>query len=303
MNLRYDFSKEEIPTYNNGKVNDVQVSNQQTFSLGFITTQSLKRSFYIGAAYQFNKEKLRFATILPEGIKHVNFDLFKLNFFFSANRLNDRNYPTKGREILVIGETFLNSNYKGKFDNDIDSVIGLTENEFNDLIIKPVIPNIYGKVQFRYFEVIPVTQKFQVIPGISAGITLSLDSTGLYDDFRIGGNQLVKITDNRFIGLNFAEIRDQNFLKAGLFLQNVFFGNLYLKYGGNLLLHHQHVPIDNINSFDFKEFFNENSVFGYGAQLTYKSPLGPISGGISRNTRDSYFRYYLAIGFSFNYSD
>jgi len=83
----------------------------------------------------------------------------------------------------------------------------------------------------------------------------------------------------------------------------VLFGNLYLNYGGNLLLHHQHVPIDNINSFDFKEFFNENSVIGYGVQLTYKSPIGPVSGGISRNTRDSYFRYYLAIGFSFNYSD
>ena len=303
FDFRYDFTNEEIPTYSSGKVDDVQISRQQTFSLGFITTQSLKHSFYIGAAYQFNKEKTRFASILPEEIKHINFDLFILNFSYSSNKLNDRNYPTKGREILVIGETFLKSKYNAKFENGIDTIFGLTEQEINDLVLKPLTPDFYGRIQVRYYEVIPIAPEFQIIPLISAGATLSLDSSVMFDDYRIGGNQLVKITDNRFIGLNFAEIRDQNFLKAGLFLQNVLFGNLFLKYGANLLLHHQHVALDNINSFDFKEFFNENSVLGYGVQLTYKSPLGPISGGISRNTRDSYFRYYLGIGFSFNYSD
>ena len=303
FNFRYDFSSEEIPTYSAGKADDIQVSNQQTFHLGFITTQSLRRSFYLGAAYQFNKEKARFATVLPEGIKHVNYDLFKINFSYSANQLNDRNYPTKGRELLLIGETFLNSQYYAKYENGIDSVIGLTEQELNDLVVEPMTPNIYGKVQVRYFEVIPITPKFQIIPGVSTGMTFALDSLKSFDDFRIGGNQLVKITDNRFFGLNFAEVRNQNFLKAGLFLQNVLFSNLYLKYGANLLLHHDHVPLNNIGSFDFEDFFVNNSILGYGAQATYKSPLGPISFGLSRNTIDSYFRYYLAIGFSFNYSE
>ncbi len=303
LNFRYDFTNEEIPTYSDGKLEDVQVSNQQTFNLGFITTQSLQHSFYLGAAYQFNKEKARFATLLPEEIKHVNFDLFKINFSYAANQLNDRNYPTKGREILVIGESFLKSQYYAKYENGIDSVIGLTEQELNDLIIKPMTPTIYGKVQVRYFEVIPITPRFQIIPGVSTGITLALDSLKSFDDFRIGGNQLVKITDNRFFGLNFAEVRNQNFLKASLFFQNVLFSNLYLKYGANLLLHHDHVPLNNIGSFDFEDFFVNNSILGYGIQATYKSPLGPVSGGLSRNTIDSNFRFYLAIGFSFNYSD
>ena len=307
LNFRYDFTNEEIPTYSNGKAEDIQISNQQTFNLGFITTQSLKHSFYLGAAYQFNKERARFATILPEGIKHVNFNLFKINFSYAANQLNDRNYPTKGREILVIGESFLSSQYEAKFENGIDKVIIneslLTEAEVNDLVIKPLTPSIYGKIQVRYFEVIPITSRFQVIPGISTGVTLSLDTVKSFDDFRIGGMQLVKITDNRFFGLNFAELRNQNFLKAGLFFQNVLFSSLYLKYGANLLLHHDHVPLNDINSFDFDELFSENSVLGYGIQATYKSPLGPVSIGLSRNTIDNYFRYYLGVGFSFNYSD
>ena len=44
-------------------------------------------------------------------------------------------------------------------------------------------------------------------------------------------------------------------------------------------------------------------MFGFGAEATLKSFLGPISAGISRNSRDGYFRYYLSIGFSFNYTD
>jgi NTE family protein len=303
FDFRYDFINEEIPSYEAGKAVDVQVSNEHTVSMGFITTQSLRRSFYLGAAYQLNNEKVRFGQDLPAEIKNVNFNLFKLNFSYSINQLNDRNYPTKGRELLIIGETFLVNKYTAHFEPGIDSLWGFNEKGFNDTLIKYLTPELYGLVQFKYMEVIPLTPKFQLIPAIGAGITLSLDTLKIFKDFRIGGNQLVKITDNRFLGLNYAEVSNQNFLTAGLFFQNVLFGNLYLKYGGNLLLHHDHVPINNLNSFDFNEFFAENSIFGYGAQITYKSPLGPISGGISRNTSDPYFRFYLAIGFSFNYLD
>jgi NTE family protein len=304
FDLRYDFLNEEIPSYDAGKAVDIQVSNEHTVSMGFITTQSLRRSFYLGAAYQLNNEKVRFGQDLPEEIKNVNFNLFKLNFSYSINQLNDRNYPTKGRELLIIGETFLKNKYTAHFENGIDSLWGrLTENDFNEYVIKILTPDLYGLVQFKYMEMIPITKKFQIIPAIGAGVTLSLDTVKIFKDFRIGGNQLVRISDNRFFGLNYAEISNQNFLKTGLFFQNVLWGNLYLKYGGNLLMHHDHVPINNLGSFDFNEFFTENSIFGYGAQVTYKSPLGPISGGISRNTSDPYFRYYLSIGFSFNFSD
>ncbi len=306
FDFRYDFLNEEIPSYNAGKVVDIQVSNEHTVSMGFITTQSLRRSFYLGAAYQINNEKVRFGNNFPEEIKNVNFKLFKLNFSYSINQLNDRNYPTKGREFIILTEAYLKNKYTAHFNNGIDTLwfsgIGFTEDTFNDFV-KFLTPDLYGLVQFKYMEIIPITKKFQVIPAVGAGVTLSLDTNKVFNDFRFGGNQLVKITDNRFFGLNYGEVSNQNFLKAGLFFQNVLFGNLYLKYGGNLLLHHDHVPINDLGSFDFNEFFEENSIFGYGAQLTYKSPLGPISGGISRNANDSYLRYYLAIGFSFNYSD
>jgi len=119
----------------------------------------------------------------------------------------------------------------------------------------------------------------------------------------MGGNQRVKYTDKRFVGLNYAEVDYSNYALIGLFLQNVLFHKLYLKYGANFLLPYDHIPINQLDQFDFNKLIDENSILGYGIELTYKSFLGPISLGASRNSRDSYFRYYFAVGFSFNYSD
>ncbi len=125
----------------------------------------------------------------------------------------------------------------------------------------------------------------------------------MFQKYRIGGNQRVRYSDKRFIGLNYAEVSYENYAIIGLCLQNVLFKTLYLKYGANFLLPYDHVPLNNLEAFDFNTLIEKNSMLGYGVELTYKSFLGPISLGISRNTRDSYFRYYLAVGFSFNYTD
>ncbi len=114
---------------------------------------------------------------------------------------------------------------------------------------------------------------------------------------------MVKIDDVEFMGLNFDEISDQNYLIAGIFLQNVLFRNLFVKYGTNFLLHYDYVPINDLDRFDFDTMIDENSVLGYGVKLTYKSPLGPISLGLAGNANDPVWRTYFAIGFSFNYKD
>ena len=63
------------------------------------------------------------------------------------------------------------------------------------------------------------------------------------------------------------------------------------------------IELNNLDEFNINTLIDENSKLGYGIELTYRSFLGPISFGASRNTRDSYFRYYFSVGFSFNYSD
>jgi len=315
VNFRYDYLNEKIPSYDAGLVKDIDISYEHNFTLNFLTTQSLRNSVLIGATYQLNKQKQKFSSIIPEGVKYGNFNYFSGNFLFMANTFNDRNYPTKGRELSVGLQTFFYNDYRIVYEKGVDTVyipldtngvtihLPFSEDNFNKLIVAPLTPDIYGMVKFSFTRFYRIHKKFQIVPLFSAGVTLSTDSLGLFQNFRIGGNQRVKYGDIRFIGLNYAETDYENYAIGGLFFQNVFFNNLYLKYGANLLLPYGHIPLNNLETFDINTLIKKNSMLGYGVELTYKSFLGPVSLGLSRNSRDSYFRYYLAIGFSFNYTD
>lgn len=315
INVRYNYFNESIPSYQEGLLTDIDVSKENNFSLGFITTQSLRNSLFIGATYQLNTQKQKFSSIIPQGVKHGDFNSIIGDLLFTANTLNDRNYPTQGREITLGIRSYFLNDYKIVYDKGVDTIyypieidditldIPITEDEFNKLIINPLTPNYYGMAQFGFTRFYKLSDNFQVVPEVSVGVTLSVDSTGLFEGYKIGGHQRVRQSDIRFFGLNYAEYNYENFADIGLFFQNIILKNIYLKYGANFLLPYEYVPLDNLDEFSFNTMIDKNSVLGYGAELTYKSFLGPISLGASRNTRDSYFRYYFAVGFSFNYSD
>ena len=114
---------------------------------------------------------------------------------------------------------------------------------------------------------------------------------------------MVNIFDTRAIGLNYAELVQPNFLKLGLVFQNVLWKNLYVQYGVDLLSYYPYVPIDQLSLYNFNDMINKYSMIGYGFQLRYKSIIGPISFGMSSNSRDYTIRYYFQLGFSMNYND
>jgi NTE family protein len=80
--------------------------------------------------------------------------------------------------------------------------------------------------------------------------------------------------------------------------------NLFVKYGADLMGYYPYVALSRLDTdFSLETLFEENLILGYGASVTLRTVLGPISGGISFNTIDPHPRYYFALGFSFNYSD
>jgi NTE family protein len=315
LNFRYDYLNQQIPSYNKGELQDVDISKENIFTAGLISTQSLRNSFYLGAGYQFNTQKSKFQNIVPPGVKNGSFNFGKIEFIYQGNTLNDRNYPTSGREITVLGQFFFANDYRIVYEKDVDTVyfpldlngttieLPLTEDQFNSFIVEPFTPDPYGLMQVNYKEFINLNNRFQIIPFIDLGVTLSEQENAIFYNYRIGGYQRIRFSDRPFIGYNYGEVDFENFLITGIFFQNILFNNLYIKYGTNYLLSHSHVPLDNLDSFNFSDAIEKNSVLGYGAELTYKSFLGPISLGVNRNTIDPYFRYYFSIGFSFNYSD
>ena len=308
LNFGYKFLNEQIPTYNEGQLEDVDISTEHNLSLGLMTTQRLENSYYIGVRYLFNNQKSKFSTIIPEEIKHGRFDNFRLETAYFVNTLNDRNYPTLGKELLLFGQLFLSNSYKIKYEDGVDTlyyqeVLPLTEDEFNNQIVDPLTPGIYGLLQFNYERFIPLRKKNQIISYAAAGLTLSGEDFGLFENFRIGGFQRIKFTDTKMLGLNFAEKDYENYLITGLHLQQIIFKSIFLNLGGDFFLPYEYISLKDLDSFSLSTAFNDYSILGYGAKLTYKSFIGPISVGASRNTRDSYWRFYFALGFSFNYND
>jgi NTE family protein len=93
-----------------------------------------------------------------------------------------------------------------------------------------------------------------------------------------------------------------NFAKLGLEFQYVPVTNIYLRTGTNVIGSSQHVPLGSDETSIISEFA-DSAFIGYGADITYKSFLGPIVAGIGGNSLDNNLRYYFSIGFSFNYSD
>ncbi|MDE0561464.1 hypothetical protein OU792_15815 [Algoriphagus sp. NF] len=51
------------------------------------------------------------------------------------------------------------------------------------------------------------------------------------------------------------------------------------------------------------ETITQNTLLGYGADISYQSVLGPITLGLGSNSTDKKLRTYLSIGFSLNYQD
>jgi NTE family protein len=311
FNFRYNFLNEQIPTYDEGQLQDVDITTEHNFTFGFLTTQRLEKSYYVGGGIKFNTQKTKFSYVIPDEIKHGNFNNFKIENALFINTMNDRNYPTRGKDLSFHGDLFLYNFYNIKFEKGIDSIYFTTidppdylnETEFNNQVVDPLTPGIYGLLQFRYFEYIPLKPKNQLIPYVSAGLTLAGDEFGIFEGFRIGGYQMVKSTDVRCYGLNFAEKEYENYLLTGLHFQQVLLSSLFLNLGVDFLLPYDYISLNELETFDLGAAFNDNSLLGYGGKLTYKSFIGPISVGTSRNTRDSYWRYYFALGFSFNYSD
>jgi NTE family protein len=315
VNATYNYLSEQIPNYNNGKLEDIEVSYENSFALGFITTQSLRHSFYVGGEYRLLSQKFKFNNITPEGLKNGEFNIGIINLNYQSNTMNDRNYPTSGKELAMLVQFNFSSRYKVKYDKNVDTVyfpidfygttieLPVSEEDFNELIVKPFTPDEYGTISLRYRQFIHINPLFQIIPVASTGITLSNSpASSLFYNYRIGGFQRVKFADVPFVGLNIYEVDYDNFLIGGLFFQNIILKNFYLKYGANLLFHHDHVPLNELESLSSDQFL-DSPLLGYGTELTYKSFLGPVNMGLSNNTQDGRFRFYFSIGFSLNYSD
>jgi NTE family protein len=307
INTIYNYKALQIPAYENGEIKDYSGNTENELKLKAITTHSLKYSFGFGYEFLSIVEKSKFFYNLPEGVSKTRRIYNSLKFSYFRNSQDNRNFPTKGSATEVILNAVFKSDYKAYLSSGVDTIyisdIPISGGDLNE-IVNELEPSYFFQLYANNYSIKNFNPKFQMIPSFSAGFVISTDDEfKSYDNYGIGGSQRIEILDTRSFGLNFSEINAPNFAQAGLAFQNVLWKSLFIQYGVNAMAYYSYVPIDDLASIDWDYLANNNTMIGYGLLLRYKSFIGPISFGVSRNTQDSYFRFYFQLGYSFGYSD
>lgn len=311
FNLRYDYAHEQLPIYEEGNLSDTRIDKSHTISVNAITTQSLKQSVIIGITSEFRAAQSKFNVIAPEDFKQLNERFTYLKLTYSRNRLNDRNFPTKGVEGHIQFRTYLNTELEAVFESGVDSIDIFQDDELIragkgeiDQIVEDLTPSFFGTAFASASGYVFITPGTQLIPYGAVGVTLGTSGEGAYvDEWYVGGNQRVNFNDVRALGLNYAEYQAPNFGVIGLRMQHVLLHRFYFSYGANYVGAYKYVPMEDFSSAMSLDNISDNTTLGYGMELSVKTQLGPISGGISSNTDDGFLRYYFSFGFSMNYKD
>ncbi len=309
FNLRLNYLNQELPTYENGEETSLSIVKNSRAEAQLISTSSLKESFAFGTVYENNNAKFRINNSFPEEIRSVYQSYLGLRLRYYRNSQNDRNYPTRGAEGLLESVFNLKDWVGINLESGVDSItIGSGEDQiklpasFLGQLAEALVPSPHATLYGRYSKFLRLSEKIQFKPEIAGGLVLSSDDGDkIFQDFYIGGYQNIRFGDTRFWGLNYAEVQTPNFIKVGADFQYIPVKKIYLRGGVNVLGYSQQYPI---NETDFPDnIFRDKNYFGYGADLSYNSILGPITVGVSSNTSDKKLRSYLSIGLSFNYSD
>lgn len=308
FNVRLNLLRQQLPDYEGGKEQDVIIARNNKLVAQVMTTGSLKQSFAIGGIYEETKSRFRFNVGVSDGLKNAKQSSLGVRFRYYRNSLNNRNYATRGAES-IIESTFhfdnrLSFNLRPGVDTlFVDSGNGQIPISKDQLGILTDIfnPNPYLSLFVKYSKFLGVSPNFQFKPELASGVIFTNSTGKIHQDFFVGGYQTIRFTDIKFWGLNYAEVQSPNFIKAGLDIQVLPFKKIYLRAGANVLGFSASYAIKEQEY--LKNIFKDDQYFGYGADLTYQSFIGPITVGISSNTQDKKLRSYISLGYSFNYSD
>ncbi|RIW17087.1 alpha/beta hydrolase [Algoriphagus lacus] len=309
FNLRLNYLNQELPTYENGEEQNLTVVKNSRAEALLISTSSLQQAFSFGMIFENSNSKFRFNSIFSEGIKSAYQRYMGIKFRYYRNSQNDRNFPTKGAEGLIESVFNIQDWIGLNLESGVDTLFLDSDGELIpvpvttlDKLVETLTPKPHATLYGRYSKFLRLSPKFQFRPEVAGGLVLSTEEgSKIFQDFYVGGYQNIRFGDTRFWGLNYAEVSTPNFIKAGAELQFVPVKKIFLRGGLNFLGFSKQYPLDETEFPD--KVFRDETYFGYGADISYNSIMGPISFGVSSNSADKKLRTYFSIGLSFNYSD
>ncbi len=265
--------------------------NQHTTLLegGFLVSPNVKRMIKIGLFYKRLTSK-SFNGILDMSINDVEKignQYWGLNFKYNKNSLNSQFFASSGNAFKIDIEYPIGfqSIYKGSADS---------KELLADYIESP--NDSYLKLFMSFKQHLPLSSKLNLSYYASiGGATKDMNSTQY---FTFGGLESIKrYQDTPFIGLTTREISAQQFVMGSINLRYKAINNLYIKLIGNMIDYKTN--FDELSFTPLNTFGSDDTVFGGGITVSYKSIIGPIEVGYGRNSIHSKNRWYFTAGFPF----
>jgi len=285
VSLESSFEANLIPGFFNEKEVGYLKQKHYLSELALKRILSLNASTGIGIIFEYSAVNpgVAMQTLYPEifNFKRYGFYGFGLKGGIHVNTLDDLLYPFKGSKFDLEIKGIYNPVIDLKYLSDTTSYI-------------PSVRS-FGKLFMNLDSYFAIGRKFCLNTTFNTGF--STDDYITSDYFFVGGYKYtVRHNQIPFIGYTIGELPVTNFLGIKLELKYRLLPNVYLHTVSNAL-----VSSDNLENLINELFIlrKENVKFGYGAGLTYKSPLGPVSIAVADNYSDHRLRWYVNLGFTF----
>lgn len=280
------FESNRIPGYLQGREIGYFNQNHFTSELALRHSHNLNHQTGIGLLFEyavvFPSQAMQ--TLYPElyNFKRFGFAGFGLTGSYGLNTLDDLLYPTEGTQVDVYVKGLLNP-WK-----DLKYLIDTLETGNASL-------ESFGKLYVNYESYRRIGRKISLNPGLSLG--LSTNSFIASDYFYAGGvRNNLRRNQLPFMGYRPGEVVASNYVIAKMGLNYRLFRNLQIEFMANFLMASER--FEDLTNY-FLSWNGSNLHAGYGAGLTYKTPLGPVGISMGGNNKDTRTRFYVNMGFTF----
>ena len=305
MLVDYSFYALNTPIYSSGNLNEYVQSNTHQFTAKFQTNNKLNSKFGVGYFFYNNRGTSVIGDNVFKGVK-LNSTHNILFAEYQINTLNKNYHPTWGARLSVRADVVMSNQYKIKYpknqkfiDYPVDSImVPISEAEFNQIVSQFLTPKtVYTNVFMKYKQIFRVSKSLKFITNLGTALTFGpTQDEQIYRYFNTGGNVKMFYFDYQVYGLNYAESQTNNLAVMRADFQYSPVKHLFVYMGVNYLM--------------FKDYgigkkaptngtYIDSELFGYGLNLAYKTPVGPVELGASLNNRDKSVRWNFQIGFQF----
>ena len=318
FNVQLYREKVAFNSYNQqGRGEDVFMNLYRSFDMGLNYALGVNTSLYAGYQANINKYSPKFSNSNQDFVIKSYEETYEGSVFqFKYNTVDRRFFSRKGIDFRVEDRySFytvqeLKAQAKDIFTDSISEIaLKNYTNPFNSLNVKlnvflPLSKKLTVSLKMNTGLIAENVVKEKVNPRDSS---YTLTNISEFQQFRIGGVDS-RFRDNYipFFGVKEGEFFANSFSSSQIALQYEVKSNLFLTpffsycYSAssfkNYLANYKNISLKN-------ESLNKNpnytTIYTYGLNLGYKTPLGPLTLSVSKPSIVGTLRYYLSFGYTF----